>query len=114
MVRKLIKPWNALPAGAGVTLDPAEQVALVDPERLVHLEKEGHIARIEFLPGQRTKSGDPLLREIPSGVRTDGGTDVWADTRRAIAEDVARGGPVRRSRPAEEPPPLPDDPAKVE
>lgn len=42
-MRKLLKSWNKIPAGAAVTLDPQEQVALVDVDRLAHLEREGHL-----------------------------------------------------------------------
>lgn len=56
-MRKLVKAWNKIPAGAAVTTDPLEQVVLVDKDRLAHLEQEGHF-------------GEASKRPIPAEVRT--------------------------------------------
>lgn len=73
-MRKLIKAWNKLPAGAAVTTDPLEQVVLVDPGRMDHLEKEGHLAPGGMSPPQRRGLLRQGLegREIPEEVRTGG------------------------------------------
>ncbi len=82
MTRKLIKPWNKLPAGAAVTTVPAEQVVLVDGERLALLEKEGHLA--------------PTAREIPGEVRTAGssrliGRPLDDDGSIELRKEISRG-----------------------
>lgn len=62
MVEKLLKPWNALKAGAGVTTDPAEAEAegafLIGDQRLAHLRAEG------FLPAPEDERRIPVEAPI--------------------------------------------------
>ena len=117
MVRKLIKDWNKLPAGAGVTTDPAEQVLLVDLDRLKHLDREG------FLADVGVQSPQPAgLREIPAEVKTAVGDEEGAADRPVAAlptsaRGAAPGKPMLRDRETEErgrkAPNAVDDPEKI-
>lgn len=70
MVEKLLKPWNALKAGAGVTTDPAEAqhegAFLIGAHRLARLRAEG------FLETPEDERRIPVEEPIPV-VRTQKG-----------------------------------------
>jgi hypothetical protein len=70
-VEKLLKPWNALKAGAGVTTDPAEAeeggALLIGETRHRHLRAEGFLATPEDEREIPVETPIPIVRTSQKG-----------------------------------------------